>query len=172
MGLECAEFVSTSLCANLSTTPLRQTALLPSGGGVLGKHPNTDQRGTCPSGLLPIPCQWQLIGHALELFSASAYQASHLGVRSRMEQDHADTAVESTFIRDADGACSGLLVSSNVVVAVVVVSSNVFVVVWWWWRHGGVWRDGCHWLHIHVPPTLLLLPTILHQPGHQTTTSH
>ena len=84
-----------------------------------------------------------------------------------MEQDHADTAVESTFIRDADGACSGLLVSSNVVV-----SSNVFVVVWWWWRHGGVWRDGCHWLHIHVPPTLLLLPTILHQPGHQTTTSH
>ena len=106
--------MSTSLCANLSTTPLRQTALLPSGGGVLGKHPNTDQRGTCPSGLLPIPCQWQLIGHALELFSASAYQASHLGVRSRMEQDHADTAVESTFIRDADGACSGLLVSSNV----------------------------------------------------------
>ena len=42
----------------------------------------------------------------------------------------------------------------------------VVVVCLWWWRHGGVWREGCHWLHIHVPPSLV--PTILlHHPGHQ-----
>ena len=52
-----------------------------------------------------------------------------------------------------------LLVSSYVLVLMLV------VVVCWWWRHGGVWREGCHWLHIHVPPSLV--PTILHHPGHQ-----
>ena len=53
-----------------------------------------------------------------------------------------------------------VLVSSNVLTVVV-----DLVVVWWWWRLGGVWRGGCHWLHIHVPPSLV--PTILHHPGHQ-----
>ena len=105
----------------------------------------------CQVGLLPIPCQRQLVLQALELFSACVSDIPPWCIKV-----NSSTTMQWNLISSLVLLVHSLLVSSYVLV----------VVVCWWWRRGGVWREGCHWLHIHVPPSLV--PTILlHHPGHQ-----
>ena len=148
----------TTLCANPKPSPdtNRPPAVC---RWQIGETPRTQSRGhpkrpghhcQCQVGLLPIPCQRQLVLQALELFSACVSD-----IPPWCTKVNRSTTMQWNPISSLVQLVHSLLVSSYVLV----------VVVCWWWRRGGVWREGCHWLHIHVPPSLVA--TILHHPGHQ-----